>query len=115
MDTRNREYSGNTLEHRLHKRTPVKYNADIYIDNNFIVRGKAANISQTGIFIEFDKQLLPNGGVVDLVFNMPNGNKIISHAFRCLAIHCTDKGVGFIFFKTHSDIKSVINHLSEVA
>lgn len=105
--------SGNGIEHRMEKRSPAKFDVEIYIEGEFKATVKAANISQSGIFVEAGQKLLSGIRVADLVFNRPYMKKI-SQAIRCMAVHRSEYGIGFIFFKTHTD-KDLVTRFSEVA
>ncbi len=77
-----------------------------------LLRGKAANISKSGIFIETAAISLCNYADIELTFSLPEVTDLPVN-IQAIIIHNTDTGIGVMFKNEESN--PMINHLRQQA
>jgi len=81
------------MEHRLSKRVPVDMEVTLRHQRAQILKGKARNLSDEGMYIVTGEECLPRGTSVEVEINDRSSTRL-GRRLQGIVVHCNNHGVG---------------------
>lgn len=84
------------MERRWSQRIPLKAKIVVYLDGLPVLVSESQNISREGLLIQADTNFLPDQGMVEIEFALPEEGRTELHRLPAVIVH-DKKGIGLMF------------------
>jgi hypothetical protein len=96
------------MEHRFSPRSPIRLNAQIYLDQYCLGSFKTRNVGYRGLFIETGPIGLLCGSAVQVSLVIPGAP--VLYKLHSIVVHYSAEGVGLLFAAHQAESLSVVGY-----